>query len=157
MGALADDLGLTIHAHPTLPEAIMEAAKAAWAKRSTFRTGDRRFDGANGCSRVLDLGHARTYARRSGRCSSSWSAARQRDEIPDTLLLVEHPHVITLGRGTHAGATWSAPGDMPLFEIERGGDVTYHGPGQLVGYPIFLLRDRTSATCTSTCATSRRR
>jgi lipoate-protein ligase B len=66
-------------------------------------------------------------------------AQRQRDEIPDTLLLVEHPHVITLGRGTHKENVL-APGDMPLFEIERGGDVTYHGPGQLVGYPIFLLR-----------------
>jgi len=64
---------------------------------------------------------------------------RQRDEIPDTLVLVEHPHVITLGRGTHAENVL-APGDTPLFEIERGGDVTYHGPGQLVGYPIFLLR-----------------
>jgi lipoate-protein ligase B len=64
---------------------------------------------------------------------------RQRDEIPDTLVLVEHPHVITLGRGTHQENVL-APGDTPLFEIERGGDVTYHGPGQLVGYPIFLLR-----------------
>ena len=66
-------------------------------------------------------------------------AARQRDEIPDTLILVEHPNVITLGRGTHR-ENLVAPGDMPIFEIERGGDVTYHGPGQLVGYPIFLLR-----------------
>ena len=66
-------------------------------------------------------------------------AQRQRDEIPDTLLLVEHPHVITLGRGTHKENVLR-PGDTPLFEIERGGDVTYHGPGQLVGYPIFLLR-----------------
>jgi lipoate-protein ligase B len=64
---------------------------------------------------------------------------RQRDEIPDTLILVEHPHVITKGRGTHAENVL-APGDTPIFEIERGGDVTYHGPGQLVGYPIFLLR-----------------
>jgi len=64
---------------------------------------------------------------------------RQRDEIPDTLVLVEHPHVITLGRGTHKENVL-APGDTPIFEIERGGDVTYHGPGQLVGYPIFLLR-----------------
>jgi lipoate-protein ligase B len=67
-------------------------------------------------------------------------AQRQRDEIPDTLILVEHPHVITLGRGTHKENVL-APGDIPIFEIERGGDVTYHGPGQLVGYPIFLLRE----------------
>jgi lipoate-protein ligase B len=65
---------------------------------------------------------------------------RQRDEIPDTLVLVEHPHVITLGRGTHKENVL-APGDTPLFEIERGGDVTYHGPGQLVGYPILLMRE----------------
>jgi lipoate-protein ligase B len=67
-------------------------------------------------------------------------AKRQRDEIPDTLVFVEHPHVITLGRGTHKENVL-APGDVPIFEIERGGDVTYHGPGQLVGYPIFLLRE----------------
>ena len=66
-------------------------------------------------------------------------AARQRDEIPDTLIFVEHPHVITLGRGTHK-ENLVAVGDVPTFEIERGGDVTYHGPGQLVGYPILLLR-----------------
>jgi lipoate-protein ligase B len=66
-------------------------------------------------------------------------AARQRDEIPDTLILVEHPDVITLGRGTHR-ENLLLPGNTPVFEIERGGDVTYHGPGQLVGYPIFLLR-----------------
>jgi lipoate-protein ligase B len=65
---------------------------------------------------------------------------RQRGEIRDTLILVEHPHVITLGRGTHQENVL-APGDIPVFEIERGGDVTYHGPGQLVGYPIFLLRE----------------
>ena len=66
-------------------------------------------------------------------------AARQRDEVPDTLVLVEHPHVITLGRGAHR-ENLVAVGDVPTFEIERGGDVTYHGPGQLVGYPILLLR-----------------
>jgi lipoate-protein ligase B len=67
-------------------------------------------------------------------------AARQRGEIPDTLLLVEHPHVITAGRSAHKENLLATDG-IPLFEIERGGDVTYHGPGQLVGYPIFLLRD----------------
>jgi lipoyl(octanoyl) transferase len=66
-------------------------------------------------------------------------AARQKDEIPDTLLLVEHPHVITAGRGAHR-ENLLATEATPIFEIERGGDVTYHGPGQLVGYPIFLLR-----------------
>jgi lipoate-protein ligase B len=66
--------------------------------------------------------------------------ARQRDEIDDTLLLVEHPHVITLGRSTKR-ENLLRPEDTPIFEIERGGDITYHGPGQLVGYPIFRLRD----------------
>jgi lipoate-protein ligase B len=66
-------------------------------------------------------------------------AARQKDEIPDTLLLVEHPHVITAGRSAHRENLLATEG-IPIFEIERGGDVTYHGPGQLVGYPIFLLR-----------------
>jgi lipoate-protein ligase B len=66
--------------------------------------------------------------------------ARQRDEIPDTLLLVEHPHVITAGRSAHR-ENLLRTGDIPVFEIERGGDVTYHGPGQLVGYPIFQLRE----------------
>lgn len=67
-------------------------------------------------------------------------AARQRDEIPDTLVLVEHPDVITLGRGSHR-ENLLAVDDLPVVEIERGGDVTYHGPGQLVAYPIFLLRE----------------
>jgi lipoate-protein ligase B len=90
-------------------------------------------------ARLLDLGR-----REFGEV---WSlqrelvAARQRDEVPDTLILVEHPDVITLGRGTRRENVL-APGAIPVFEIERGGDVTYHGPGQLVGYPIFLLRDR---------------
>ena len=67
-------------------------------------------------------------------------AARQRDEVPDTLLLVEHPHVLTLGRGARR-ENLLASADMPVFEVERGGDVTYHGPGQLCGYPILYLRE----------------
>ena len=65
--------------------------------------------------------------------------ARQRGEVPDTLLFVEHPHVITLGRAQKAKANLLAVGDVPVVEIERGGDVTYHGPGQLVAYPILQL------------------
>lgn len=65
----------------------------------------------------------------------------QRDEAPDTLILVEHPHVITLGRSRGAKQNVVAAGDVDVVEIERGGDVTYHGPGQLVAYPIVKLRD----------------
>ncbi len=64
---------------------------------------------------------------------------RQRDEVPDTLLIVEHPHVFTLGRKREAAGNVLAAGDVEVIEIERGGDVTYHGPGQLVAYPIVLL------------------
>jgi lipoyl(octanoyl) transferase len=88
-------------------------------------------------ARVMDLGR-REYGE-VWQLQRDLVAARQRDEIPDTLVLVEHPDVITLGRGTHK-ENILRPEGMPVFEIERGGDVTYHGPGQLVGYPIFLLR-----------------
>jgi lipoate-protein ligase B len=89
-------------------------------------------------ARLLDLG-TREYGE-VWELQRELVGKRQRDEIPDTLVLVEHPHVITLGRGTHK-ENLLAPGDVPIFEIERGGDVTYHGPGQLVGYPILLLRE----------------
>jgi lipoyl(octanoyl) transferase len=66
---------------------------------------------------------------------------RQRGEIPDTLLLVEHPHVFTLGRRREAAQNVLAPGDVEVIEVERGGDATYHGPGQLVAYPILQLAE----------------
>jgi lipoyl(octanoyl) transferase len=65
--------------------------------------------------------------------------ARLAGTRPDTLVLCEHDHVITVGRTKDARQHLVAPGDVPVVEIERGGDVTYHGPGQLVGYPIVLL------------------
>ena len=71
---------------------------------------------------------------------------RRRDEIPDHLLLLQHPHVITLGVRTADARSHIVAGEAELdrrgvtvHETGRGGDVTYHGPGQLVGYPIFAL------------------
>jgi lipoyl(octanoyl) transferase len=72
---------------------------------------------------------------------------RRAERIPDTLLLLEHPHVITLGVSVrHGTPNLKASSDalaargVELSESGRGGDVTYHGPGQIVGYPILDLR-----------------
>ncbi len=78
------------------------------------------------------------------RLQSELIAARKDDRIPDTLLLLEHKPVITLGRNADgqnvllSRELLKAKG-VELFETDRGGDVTFHGPGQLVGYPIFDL------------------
>ena len=89
-------------------------------------------------ARVLDLGFCEYLA--AWRVQQDLLEARQEDRIEDTLVLVEHPHVLTVGRNRRRD-NLLAPGDMPVVEVERGGDVTYHGPGQLVGYPILRLRD----------------
>jgi len=70
---------------------------------------------------------------------------RKAGTIPDVLLLLEHPPVITLGRNAKAAnilaSTESlAARGVEVFDCDRGGDVTFHGPGQIVGYPIFDLR-----------------
>lgn len=62
--------------------------------------------------------------------------------IPDTLLMLEHAPTITVGRAKGALANVLAPQGTPVVEVERGGDVTWHGPGQLVVYPIIDLRNR---------------
>jgi lipoate-protein ligase B len=65
---------------------------------------------------------------------------RAQAQLPDILLLVEHPHVITMGKSAKPENILSKT--LPIFEVERGGDVTYHGYGQLVGYPILDLSSR---------------
>jgi len=70
-------------------------------------------------------------------------AARHHAEIGDTLLLLEHPHVFTLGRGADERFLLSQrQRDVPIHRVSRGGQVTYHGPGQLIGYPILRLEGR---------------
>lgn len=75
---------------------------------------------------ALDLQDALVRARHEGR-------------IGDLLLLLEHPHVYTLGRGASERFIVAPPRDAPIYRVSRGGQVTYHGPGQLVGYPILKL------------------
>jgi lipoate-protein ligase B len=88
---------------------------------------------------LYDLGFVRDY-------NTVWQfqkvllEKRIAGEIPDSLVLVEHDHVLTLGRSTHFDNILVE--GLPKFEIERGGDVTYHGPGQLVAYPIISLQER---------------
>jgi len=73
-------------------------------------------------------------------------ARRVKGEVPDLLLFLEHPHVITLGRRGNRSSLIASPEVLeamaiPIYHVERGGDVTYHGPGQLVVYPIFNLKE----------------
>ena len=93
--------------------------------------------------RVLDLGRL-GYAEALA-CQEELVDARLRDEAPDTLLLVEHPPVITLGRRGSPSDVFLSDAELAARGIDvrrstRGGLVTYHGPGQLVGYPIVHLR-----------------
>ncbi|HUI00578.1 MAG TPA: lipoyl(octanoyl) transferase LipB [Nitrososphaerales archaeon] len=87
-------------------------------------------------TRVLDVGRMQY--------GDAWELQRRLLEerisgalADDTLIVVEHDHVITLGRKTTPENF--KPQDIPVFQVERGGDATYHGPGQLVGYPIVRL------------------
>lgn len=73
-------------------------------------------------------------------------AARQQNVIPDTLVLLEHPPTITLGRGSHEADLLTSEYQLrqqgfTIERVDRGGEITYHAPGQLVGYPILDLRE----------------
>lgn len=90
--------------------------------------------------RVVHLGTVEY--RRALDLQNRLCAERQADAIPDTLLLLEHPMVYTRGRRTGPGElpmgeAWYAAQGIDVVDVDRGGKVTYHGPGQLVGYPIM--------------------
>jgi lipoyl(octanoyl) transferase len=92
---------------------------------------------------LLNLGRI-SYAE-GLRVQAELVAARKAGAIADTLVLLEHPPVLTLGRNAHrsnilASDEMLAARGVEIHEVNRGGDVTYHGPGQLVGYPIVDLR-----------------
>ena len=87
------------------------------------------------------IGWAEAYA-----LQQSLVERRKRGEIPDQFLLLEHPHTVTMGRNGReenvlAGPEILARTGIEYHQTNRGGDVTYHGPGQLVGYPILDLRE----------------
>lgn len=87
---------------------------------------------------LLDLGRME-YGRTWG-VQKALAARRAEERISDGLILVEHDPVVTLGRrGTDADVLDAS---LPVFRVERGGEATFHGPGQLVGYPILKLPDR---------------
>jgi lipoate-protein ligase B len=95
----------------------------------------------NSCS-VIDLG-LMGYAE-AWELQKRIVAARKAGSIEDVLLFCEHPHVITLGRSGNrsnllAGDSILRQKGIEYFETSRGGDITYHGPGQVVGYPILNL------------------
>jgi lipoyl(octanoyl) transferase len=85
---------------------------------------------------LYDLGFSQDY-RTVWEFQKKLVDRRIADEITDSLILVEHDHVLTMGRNSHEENILIR--GLPRFEIERGGDVTYHGPGQLVAYPILSL------------------
>jgi len=88
---------------------------------------------------LYDLGFSSDYSE-VWKFQKTILEKRIQGSIPDALILVEHDHVLTLGRGGHAQNI--LVDSLPKFEIERGGDVTYHGPGQIVAYPIVSLTKR---------------
>lgn len=94
---------------------------------------------------VSDMG--RTACAQAGTWQRALRELRHRGEVPDLLLLAEHPPTYTCGRSTRPGhllavADVLARQGITVLEVERGGSATYHGPGQLVGYPIVDLRLR---------------
>jgi lipoyl(octanoyl) transferase len=129
---------------PTLsPSADLEASAAVAHGPSVAHESSVDMEAARLCG-YTDLG--------SVEYGAAWDVQRQmvsgrkQGLIGDRLLFAEHPHVITMGRGAKeqhllVSRQQLERAGIALWETNRGGDVTYHGPGQLVGYPIFDLKD----------------
>jgi len=93
---------------------------------------------------VVDIGPS-AYREAWDLQRAVWNA-RVEGSVPDVLILTEHRHVYTLGKGADESHLLATKEELrqkgvEVFEIDRGGDVTYHGPGQIVGYPIVDLND----------------
>lgn len=108
--------------------------------------GSDRKEPGHFASRVLRPWWLGTFSYADGlRLQDELVRARRAGDVADQLLLLEHPHVITLGTSSNTNHVLVDEAERALLGIElfdsgRGGDVTYHGPGQLVGYPIFDLK-----------------
>ncbi|MDE2804588.1 MAG: lipoyl(octanoyl) transferase LipB [Gemmatimonadota bacterium] len=107
---------------------------------------DRPLEGIGWCNRSLSVRYCGLVGYPEALALQAELVARRRSgEIPDTLLLLQHPHVITLGSASHAEHLLLSSDELSakrigVYQAGRGGDVTYHGPGQLVGYPILDLK-----------------
>jgi lipoyl(octanoyl) transferase len=116
---------------------VLEAAPALLSRAVSSR--DRQ--GAFELHDLGRLGYAQAFA-----LQQDFVEKRKHGEIPDQLLIVEHPHVITMGRNGRAENLLATPEvlartGIDFHHTDRGGDVTYHGPGQIVVYPIVDLRE----------------
>jgi len=103
----------------------------------------------NGASfhRLWEIVLGRTRFEQVWKLQKQLLSRRAAGQIPDCLITTEHEPVLTMGRGTDKGNLLASPEELSrrgvaLFEIERGGDITFHGPGQVVLYPIIDLRER---------------
>jgi lipoyl(octanoyl) transferase len=115
-----------------------------WARPETTPTAPNASERSSRGLEIRDLGrmeYAEAFA-----LQQQLVEQRKRGEIPDQFLFVEHPHVVTMGRSAREENVLASPellerAGIAYHKTDRGGDVTYHGPGQIVGYPIVDLRE----------------
>jgi len=121
--------------------------------RNRVFTCDRKqeMDSTNANNRLLEITLGRTQFEKVWTFQKQLLRKRAAGLIPDCLITTEHEPVLTMGRGTDRQNLLTSPEELSrrgvsLFEIERGGDITFHGPGQVIVYPIIDLRKRNRDT-----------